>query len=675
MENNIQEILDTLSQSRVDDFKTWLEVGMALHASGESCATWENWSRRSSKFKDGECQKRWATFGNYGGTPITFASVAKLAIEDGYKPSKGFGFDDPIGRYEKPETAPKAQNTELKEYLSALFKSGDIVNFVVDSFEKDGKWLPIGKGVNKSFDELMKACDTYDDIGYILGDWNDSAGAWARVNPMNGNGCKNSDVVEYRHCLIESDSLPKDEQLRKIREFNLPCSAIVDSGGKSIHAIVRIDAGSDEKLYHERVSQLHTFLENHGFPVDKACKNASRLSRIAAVTRNGKRQSLLAVNIGAKSFDDWTAHRDIEKLIANNYEDVMNANASDMSDCILGNRHLCKQCPWLIVAASGVGKSVLAMQMAILFGCGRDLWGLSPHKPRSVVLIQAENNFLDLVEPAQSISRILKLTENEKALLRKNFHIVTDDTHSGEGFVKAVDVICEKYHPEIVIVDPLMAYIGGDISKSDVCAKFFRNQLNPVVHKHDIALIVLHHTGKPKAQELRKFAKNSDMEYLGIGSSDITNWARAISVILPSVDDENVFEFTHCKRGKRAGGNVKIYLRQGTSASDIFWYETQKPSKVIKTQKGDGRKSPNANPLYDKLKLETLSPMLKADLVKYVKDKLASLGEPCADSDVKKVLNSVRKTYMVYDVNSQLWTGRLYVPDSAVNSDSEGGTL
>lgn len=220
-----------------------------------------------------------------------------------------------------------------------------------------------------------------------------------------------------------------------------------------------------------------------------------------------------------------------------------------------------------------------------------------------------------------------------------------------------------------------MAYIGGDISKSDVCAKFFRNQLNPVVHKHDIALIVLHHTGKPKAQELRKFAKNSDMEYLGIGSSDITNWARAISVILPSVDDENVFEFTHCKRGKRAGGKVKIYLRQGTSASDIFWYETEKPSKIIRTQKGDGRKSPNANPLYDKLKLETLSPMLKADLVKYVKDRLASLGEPCADSDVKKVLNSVRKTYMVYDANSQLWTGRLYVPDSATISDSEGGTL
>ena len=152
---------------------------------------------------------------------------------------------------------------ELKEYLGALFRPGDKVNFVVSSFEKDGKFLPSGKGVNKSFEELIKACDTYEDIGYILGDW------------MSGEGCKNSDVEEFRHCLIESDTLPKDEQLRKIRELNLPCSAIVDSGGKSIHAIVKIDAGKDEKLYRERVSKLHEFLAKNGFPVDRACKNAA----------------------------------------------------------------------------------------------------------------------------------------------------------------------------------------------------------------------------------------------------------------------------------------------------------------------------------------------------------------------------------------------------------------
>ena len=264
----------------------------------------------------------------------------------------------------------------MKEYLTALFKSGDIVNFVVSSFEKDGKFLPSGKGVNKSFEELIKACDTYEDIGYILGDWNPKAGAWARINPMSGEGCKNSDVEEFRHCLIESDSLPKEEQLRKMRELNLPCSALVDSGGKSIHAIVKIDAGKDEKLYRERVSKLHEFLAKNGFPVDKACKNASRLSRIAAVTRDGKRQKLIAVNIGMPSYQQWQDNWELLDIRSNTIDDFLNANAEDMSDCLLGYRFLCTECLWLIIAASGIGKSVLAMQMSILFATGRDLWKL-----------------------------------------------------------------------------------------------------------------------------------------------------------------------------------------------------------------------------------------------------------------------------------------------------------
>ena len=673
MERNISEILSFLTQSQVDDYDTWLKVGMALHADGQPCSVWDKWSKNSHKYQEGACEKHWKTFGNYSGANVGIGSIIQMAKDNGYKPSDGFSWNDPIGRSNECENASKAPNLELKEYLRALFRPGDTVNFVVSSFEKDGKFLPSGKGVNKSFEELIKACDIYEDIGYILGDWNPKAGAWARINPMSGEGCKNSDVEEFRHCLIESDSLPKEEQLRKIRELNLPCSALVDSGGKSIHAIVKIDAGKDEKLYRERVSKLHEFLAKNGFPVDRACKNASRLSRIAAVTRDGKRQKLIAVNIGMPSYQQWQDNWELLDIRSNTIDDFLNANAEDMSDCLLGYRFLCTECPWLIIAASGVGKSVLAMQMAILFATGRDLWKLKPHKARKVVLIQAENNFLDLVEPAQSITRILGLSETEKADLRKNFRVISDDTHSGEGFVRLLSSICDRYKPEIVIVDPLMAYIGGEISKQEVCTKFFRNGINPVIHRHNIGLIVLHHTGKPRSKDLKNFERNTDLEYLGIGSSDITNWARAVSIIMPSQHDKNIYEFKHVKRGKRTGSEPVIYLKQGRNHKDIFWYLSEKPEKVVKTQKGDGKRSPNANPIYEFLKLETLAPISKADLVKYVKEKLASQGEPCADSDVKKVLNSVRKTYMVYDPISQLWTGRLYIPESAENKDSQGG--
>ncbi len=172
-------------------------------------------------------------------------------------------------------------------------------------------------------------------------------------------------MVEFRHCLIESDSLPKSEQLKKIRELNLPCVAIVDSGGKSVHAIVKIDAGKDEKLYHERVSALHSYLEKNGFPVDKACKNASRLSRIAGVSRNGKRQSLLAVNVGANSYEVWNKNLNKPQYTIMPASVIRAIDPADMSDNILGFRFLCYNGSWLIVAQSGIGKSVLAMQMAL----------------------------------------------------------------------------------------------------------------------------------------------------------------------------------------------------------------------------------------------------------------------------------------------------------------------
>lgn len=667
MENNTQQILDSLSQTRVDDFKTWLEVGMALHASGESCSTWENWSHRSSKFKDGECAKRWATFGNYTGSPITFASVAKMAIEDGYKPSVGFGFDDPIGHSEKPENARKAQNIELKEYLSALFKSGDTVNFVVDSFEKDGKWLPIGKGVNKPFDELIRACDKNSDISYVLGDWDESAGAWIRFNPMNGNGCKNSDVVEYRHCLIESDSLTKDEQLRKIREFNLPCSAIVDSGGKSIHAIVRIDAGSDEKLYHERVSELHTFLEKHGFPVDKACKNASRLSRIAAVTRKGKRQSLLAVNIGPKSFEDWQKKSLLRSRKVRTGKDIRATDPNDMRDNLIGKRFLTMNGSWLIIAQSGIGKSVLAMQLALNFCVGKSTLGLMPSKRMKILFIQAENNEIDIARPFHSVVEIAKFTKEENSLIDTCFIELDEQSATGPVFVELLDELCDEHKPDLVVVDPLLSYIGCDISKQDMCSTFLRNTLNPIITKHNIGLIFIHHTGKPSKDQKDI---NRGLSYLGIGSSELTNWARAVSIIRENAEDPNVFEFIHAKRANMAGTNAFTYMKHSENA--VFWELCDKPLRAVRSEKSSRSK-------YAYLELEVMPPKKhdkdssKSEVIAYIQEQLAKHGDPADVGNAFKVYEAVRKNNPLIVFEKPYWHGRLYIPEDTIGT-LEGGS-
>ena len=61
---------------------------------------------------------------------------------------------------------------------------------------------------------------------------------------MDGKGVKNENVTDYRYALVESDCMALEEQNAIIRELELPVAVLVYSGGKSVHAIVKIDAAN-----------------------------------------------------------------------------------------------------------------------------------------------------------------------------------------------------------------------------------------------------------------------------------------------------------------------------------------------------------------------------------------------------------------------------------------------
>jgi hypothetical protein len=147
----------------------------------------------------------------------------------------------------------------------------------------DGKDRPIG-GPNDGGplrDRVLKWCD-------------ESMGMWCVVNPIDGMGRKDSNVAAYRNTLIESDEMPKGEQLEMLLAlFDGRLAAIVDTGNKSLHGIVRVDAGSAEE-YARKVSRMHARCEANGLIVDKKCKNPANLTRLAGAMRNGKRQRLVA---------------------------------------------------------------------------------------------------------------------------------------------------------------------------------------------------------------------------------------------------------------------------------------------------------------------------------------------------------------------------------------------
>lgn len=79
---DISPILDILSTDRVNNYSSWINVGIALYNSGYTCELWDEWSKKSTKYKSGECYKKWQTFKDRIGSNLTKGSIYFWAKQD-----------------------------------------------------------------------------------------------------------------------------------------------------------------------------------------------------------------------------------------------------------------------------------------------------------------------------------------------------------------------------------------------------------------------------------------------------------------------------------------------------------------------------------------------------------------------------------------------------------------
>ena len=83
------DLLEPLSYIPADDYETWYKCGIALKTEHYSLSDWISWSRKSTKFKDGECEKKWQTFDESNGErTLTGAFITETAKQYGYIPPK-----------------------------------------------------------------------------------------------------------------------------------------------------------------------------------------------------------------------------------------------------------------------------------------------------------------------------------------------------------------------------------------------------------------------------------------------------------------------------------------------------------------------------------------------------------------------------------------------------------
>ena len=244
---------------------------------------------------------------------------------------------------------------------------------------------------------------------------------------------------------------------------------------------------------------------------------------------------------------------------------------------LIKRRFLCKGGAGILAAETGCGKSSFVMQIALHWGAGLTCFGMEPTRPLKILLIQAENDSRDLLEEISGVCRgassIEHLSFQQIEAAKEAVKIISDATHSGDGFVGMLhDVLERGQGTDLVIVDPLFSFAGCDLADQERVSRFLRNQINPLLQEHGVAMLFVHHTQKPSRTTMPNLNFNTAYSYHG--SAEIINWARFALILerFKDKDDNVFFRLSAPKRGRRLGwdGDAK-YLRWSDTC--IYWEE------------------------------------------------------------------------------------------------------
>ena len=229
----------------------------------------------------------------------------------------------------------------------------------------------------------------------------------------------------------------------------------------------------------------------------------------------------------------------------------------------------------LIAGPTGIGKSSIMMQFSIGWSLNQPVLGFEPSRNLSVLIVQAENADHDLCRMRDGMVRALELDEHQAHVANEFVAVVRSDELTGRAFGDALTRHIREWQPDIVIIDPLLAFVGGDISKQEVASEFLRQVLQPIARRARVGVIALHHTGKPPKDD-RGEAPLPD--YIGLGSSELANWPRAVVAISRVKGQRGVFRMELGKRGQNLGwtaedGSLLFEKTIAHSTGGIHWRE------------------------------------------------------------------------------------------------------
>nr|DAY94456.1 MAG TPA: Regulatory protein repA [Caudoviricetes sp.] len=511
-EIELKEALDFISPASLT-YEEWTMVGMGLKEAGLPVTVWEAWSARDGgRYHKGECARKWESF--HGSTkPVTESSIFQLAYSHGWSGPAGHALDwgdelttgssrtegqlvDPRWVESHDLALPEQWDPvdQLRRYLQALFEQDEHVAYVTESFMADDRRRPTRGCWDRTAGQLIAELDTCGgDIGKVVGDCDPEVGAWICFNPVDGTGRKDANITAYRYALVECDNMDLGRQQAIIKQLELPCAALVYSGGKSVHAIVKVDA-PDYTEYRKRVDYLYAACQKNGLTLDQQNRNPSRLSRMPGILRGSQRQTLLETNIGKSCWDEWRDWLEAEtdelpetESLADDWDDL-----PPLADALITGV-LRKGHKMLLAGPSKAGKSFALIELCISLAEGRPWLGKFPCAQGKVLYINLELDRASCLHRFKDVYTALSYPPD---------NLTNIDIWNLRGASVPMDKLApklirraQKKGYTAVVLDPIYKVITGDENSADQMAKFC-NQFDLVCRALDCAVIYCHHHSK-----------------------------------------------------------------------------------------------------------------------------------------------------------------------------------
>jgi RecA-family ATPase len=288
----------------------------------------------------------------------------------------------------EPLALPAPIDGGFLRLLDTCFSSDELVA-IAPGMEDDERNVVPRRGVTLSAADWRKRVESKGGIDRCF---STKLGLFVRLNPMQPGGSRNDEVTAFRHVLVEFDrdaagaDIPKDVQFGAIVSSGLPVSAVIDSGNRSIHAWVRVDA-PDPGEYRRRVDIVWDWLD--GLNLDKKNKNPSRFSRCPegwrTVDGEKRQQRLLAVSLGAKSWAEWegaNAPDGLPKIVC--ASDFMATPRPEPPQLVAGILH--QGCKMIVGGASKSRKSWTLIDLTLSVSTGTVWWGFDTKKGRALYI-------------------------------------------------------------------------------------------------------------------------------------------------------------------------------------------------------------------------------------------------------------------------------------------------